>query len=287
VSPAQTPARLETHRNDVLRALTYDAPVTEDDRSPREKFLTVFGRVAVFEALADRGLEVAQVFVATDVSGPIRRQVEEMAVARGVAVQRVDRDRVTRVSGTGKQHQGVAADVVAPNKRSLQDWLQRLAPGVTASCVLLDGVTTPANVGMIIRSAVGAGLDGIVVPSRGVADLGPLVIKASAGLAFRAPLLRVRTAPDAAEALIASGFDLVALRADAPADLWQADFGPRRAFVLGGESAGVSPEVMERVTHSVRIPMADGVESLNVSAAAAIVFFEVRRRRDAAERSNP
>jgi 23S rRNA (guanosine2251-2'-O)-methyltransferase len=255
-----------------------------DDRSPREKFLTVFGRVAVLEALGDDGLEVAQVFVATDVAKPMARQLEAAAQRRGVPVQHVGRDKVTRVSGTGKQHQGVAADVVAPNKRSLEDWLTHLGPDAPAACVVLDGITTPANVGMIIRSAVGAGLDGIVVPSRGVADLGSLVIKASAGIAFQAPLLRVRTAVDAAEQLASAGFTLVALEASGSNDLWNVEFGPRTAFVLGGEHAGVSEEVMALVTRTVRIPLAEGVESLNVSAAAAIVLFEVQRRRTQAPR---
>ena len=249
-----------------------------DDRSPRERYLTVFGRVPVLEALADDGLTVAQVFVATDAARPLSREIHERAAARGITVQRVGRDRVTRLSGTGKQHQGVAADVATPNRRGLEDWLAALPDAMPATCVLLDAITTPANVGMIIRSAVGAGMDGIVVPSRGVADLGPLVIKASAGLAFRAPLLRVRTAGEAAQQLRQAGFDLVALEATGATDIWGLDLHPRTAFVLGGEHAGISDEVATWVSQTARIPMAEGVESLNVAAAAAIVCFEVRRR---------
>ena len=152
----------------------------EDPRSPRERFLTVFGRIPVMEVLTDSALAVAQVFIATNVAKPAAREIEVLAASRGVPVQRVAPDKVTRISGTGKQHQGVAADVHAPNRSSLEDWLERLAPGTSVTCALLDGITTPANVGMIIRSAVAAGLDGVVVPSRGVADLGPLVMKASA-----------------------------------------------------------------------------------------------------------
>jgi 23S rRNA (guanosine2251-2'-O)-methyltransferase len=241
--------------------------------------VTVFGRVPVLEVLADESLAVAQVFIATDVAKPVARHIEATAALRGVVVHRVGRDKVTRVSGTGRQHQGVAADVAAPNRNSLSTWLEDLPSGTALSCVLLDGITTPANVGMIIRSAVAAGLSGIVVPTHGVADLGPLVIKASAGLAFRAPLLRVRTSLEAAQLLQAADFDLVALDAGGPTDLWKLEFGPRTAFILGGEHAGISDNVRPFVTHSVRVPMMDGVESLNVAAAAAVVFFEVVRRR--------
>ena len=232
----------------------------------------------VIEALTDDSLTVDQVYVATDVVKATARQIASLASSRGVAVHYVGRDRVTRISGTGKPHQGVAADVVAPNRRSLEGWLAELGASAPAVCVVLDGITTPANVGMIIRSAVGAGLDGIIVPSRGVADLGPMVIKASAGTAFHAPLLRVRTAVEAAQLLVDARFDLVALNPRGDTELWDADLGPRTAFVLGGEHAGLSDEVSGLVTRSVCVPLADGVESLNVAAAAAIVFFEARRR---------
>ncbi len=249
-----------------------------DERSPRERYITVFGRIAVLEALADHSLTVSQVFVASDVVRSVRREIEGAAEVRQVSVQVVNRDKVTRISGTGKQHQGIAADVEAPNKRSLTDWLEQREESAPAKCVLLDGVTTPANVGMIVRSAVAAGLDGIIVPTRGVADLGPLVIKASAGLAFRAPLLRIRTALEAAQLLKAHGFELLALDQDGQVDLWEAELEPRTALVVGGEHAGVSEEVEPLLTRTARIPMADGVESLNVSAAAAVAFFELRRR---------
>jgi 23S rRNA (guanosine2251-2'-O)-methyltransferase len=234
--------------------------------------------VPVIEALTDQSLTVAQVYVATDIDKATARQIGSLASSRGVAVHHVGRDRVTRISGTGKQHQGVAADVVAPNRNSLEGWLAGLPPAAPAVCVVLDSITTPANVGMIIRSAVGAGLDGVVVPTRGVADLGPMVIKASAGTAFQAPLLRVLTSAEAAQLLLDARFDLVALDAQGDTDLWEAELGPRTAFFLGGEHAGLSEEVGHMVTRSVRVPLADGVESLNVAAAAAIVFFEARRR---------
>jgi 23S rRNA (guanosine2251-2'-O)-methyltransferase len=248
-----------------------------EDRSPRERFLTVFGRLPVLEALADPSLTVAQVFIADDVATPAARSVAEVAGARGVAVHRVGRAKVTRVSGTGRQHQGFAADVVAPNQSSLPDWLRGL-PATGATCLLLDGITTPANVGMIIRTATAAGLAGIVVPTHGVADIGPLVIKASAGVAFRAPLVRIRTAYEAAQQLRDAGFHVVSLDAEGTVDLWEMELADRTALVLGGEHAGVSEDVAALVTQSVRIPMSDGVESLNVAAAAAVLCFEVLRR---------
>jgi 23S rRNA (guanosine2251-2'-O)-methyltransferase len=88
----------------------------------------------------------------------------------------------------------------------------------------------------------------------------------------------VRTALEAAQGLLEAGFRLTALDAGGSCDLWDIETDERTAFVLGGEHGGVADEVIALVSQTVRIPMAEGVESLNVSAAAAILFFELRRR---------
>jgi 23S rRNA (guanosine2251-2'-O)-methyltransferase len=145
--------------------------------------------------------------------------------------------------------------------------------------LLLDGVTVPANVGMIVRAATASGIGGIIVPTAGVADIGPLVVKASAGTAFRAPLVRARSAREAAELLSGSGFELVSLEARGGEPLWTTRVGPRTVFVIGGESGGVSPEVRQLVRAQITIPMSAGVESLNVASAASVLCFELARRR--------
>ncbi len=131
---------------------------------------------------------------------------------------------------------------------------------------------------MILRTATAAGLDGIVVPRRGVASLDPLVVKASAGVAFRAPILTAHTALEAAQDLVAHGYRLVGLDADSAENLFDADLDAPVGIVLGGETNGISPEVIDLLSLSVRIPMAADVESLNVAAAAAVVCFELTRR---------
>ncbi len=123
-------------------------------------------------------------------------------------MQRASAHRVKVLAGNGKQDQGVLADVVAPRMRPLSVALSGRPP---RSVLVLDGITTPANVGMIIRTATAAGLGGIVVPRRGVASLDPLVVKASAGVAFRAPLLRCATADEAARSCGQAGYRVFGL----------------------------------------------------------------------------
>lgn len=247
-----------------------------DQRSPKDRFLTVYGRKPVLEVLDDPGLEVDKVIMADTARGQVAAEIRRAARARGVRVDTASEHRVKVLAGNGKQDQGVLADVVAPRMRTLDDALSAGTP--PARVLLLDGITTPANVGMILRTATAAGLDGIVVPRKGVASLDPLVVKASAGVAFRAPVLRCRTAGEAAMALVEAGYGLFGLSADASASLFTAALPERAAFVLGSETGGLSVEVDEHVTGKLAIPMRSGVESLNVSAAAAVLCFELVRR---------
>jgi 23S rRNA (guanosine2251-2'-O)-methyltransferase len=251
--------------------------VASDTASPKDRFLTVYGRKPVMEALADRTLTIDKVLLADNARAP---EILRAARERGVTVQRATSQRVKVLAGNGKQDQGVLADVVAPRMRPLAAALA--SPPRTV--LLLDGITTPANVGMILRTATAAGVGGIVVPRRGVAGLDPLVVKASAGVAFTAPVLRCYTAVEAAEALRAAGYPLVGLAADARATVFSAELPKRCAFVLGGETNGVSPEVRAHVSDWVSIPMAGGVESLNVASAAAVLCFELVRRSEAQQR---
>lgn len=235
--------------------------------------ITVFGRKAVLEALLDPAVDVELVLVDRDARGESVDAVVAAARARGITLKRVAAGKVTRVSGSGRHDQGVVAEVVTPGVIELADWLAGRTEGPVA-LVLLDGVTNPSNVGMIVRTVTAAGLDGVVLPRSGSADLGPLVVKASAGVAFRACVLT--TASSAAAALDLGGqrVTTVGLRAvDAP-DLFSSPLPDRAAFVLGNETEGVGLACDEWRS----LPLANGVESLNVAVAAGIVAYEVARR---------
>jgi 23S rRNA (guanosine2251-2'-O)-methyltransferase len=245
------------------------------ETSPKDRFVTVYGRKPVLEVLADPGLTVDKVVLADNARGAAADEIIRAADSRGVVVQRASAHRVKVLAGNGKQDQGVLADVVAPRMRPLAVALAGRSP---RSVLVLDGITTPANVGMIIRTATAAGVGGIVVPRHGVASLDPLVVKASAGVAFRAPLLRCATAAEAVADLRAAGYRVFGLDGRARQSVFDAALPDRAAFVLGGETSGVSAEIQGLVHEWLRIPMAGGVESLNVASAAAVLCFELVRR---------
>lgn len=245
--------------------------------SPKDAFITVYGRKPVLEALADAGLTVDKVILAEGTSPPAARPVLDAAAARGVPVHRASAQRVKVLAGNGRQDQGVLADVVAPRMRPLEHFLADLPAAAGARVLVLDGLTNPSNVGMILRSATAAGLDGVLLPRRGAPGIDPLVVKASAGVAFHAPVLRAGTAAAALGVLGDAGFALVGLDGAAPRPLFGADLPERVALVVGGETDGLGEEVRAELHDTVSIPMVDGVESINAACAATLACFELTR----------
>jgi 23S rRNA (guanosine2251-2'-O)-methyltransferase len=261
--------------------------VTDVERSPKDTFITVYGRMPVLEVLQDASLTVDKVLVAEGSRGDTLDRIRALARDRGIAVRTASVHRVKVLAGNGKHDQGVLADVVAPRMELVDDFVQRPSPGANGSdlVLVLDGVTNPSNVGMILRTATAAGLAGVVLPRVGSPGVDPLVVKATAGVAYRAPILRSRSAADAVRTLRAAGWRIVGLDAAAAADVYATDLPAATALVLGNETAGTSPEVAELVDFWLSIPMTGGVESLNVSSAAAVVCFELLRRRLSAQPS--
>ncbi|MFN0091236.1 MAG: TrmH family RNA methyltransferase [Acidimicrobiales bacterium] len=249
--------------------------------SPRERYLTVFGRKPVLEALRDPRLAVAKVLVSERAGGASLDEVLGAARRSGTPVERVSEAKVAAVAGNARHHQGVVADVEAPRMSGIGAFLERRRGGrsFATTVLVLDHLHNPANVGLVIRSAAAAGLDGVVVPKAGCAELGPLVLKASAGVAFAAPIVRAATTVEALEALAEARFTIVGLSASAPETLFEAALPERAAYVLGNETDGVSADAAAFVERWLSIPVASPVESLNVACAATLVAYEAARRR--------
>ncbi|MBW0118870.1 TrmH family RNA methyltransferase [Pseudonocardia abyssalis] len=249
-----------------------------DPRSPKDTFITVYGRKPVQEALDDPDLRVDKVIVADGLRGEPVRTILDAARSRGVQVQRASAHRVKVLAGNGRHDQGVLADVVAPRMAPVGEFLDELGPDAPAAVLVLDRVTNPSNVGMILRSATAAGLDGVLLPRRGVPAIDPLVVKASAGVAFRAPVLRSGTVEEGCAALREAGFTLYGLDAGG-SSLLDAALPERVVLVLGNETDGLSETVRPYLDGVLAIPMHGGVESLGVASAGAVASFELARRR--------
>ncbi len=249
-----------------------------DSRHPRDRFITIYGRKPILELLEQRDRTIRRLVLDARARGPIARKILALAEARGVEVERGDAALVTKLSRNAKQDQGVAADVEAPRMASLAQWLSTRDADASIRLWVLDGVSNASNVGMILRSAVACGVCGVVLPRRGCPEVGPMVIKASAGVAYEAPVLRVPTVHEAISLCEAHAVTLVGLTGSSAASLDDVGVPRRCAVALGNETTGLSAAVQDAAKERWRIPMAPGAESLNVAVAAAVVGFEIARR---------
>jgi len=150
----------------------------------------------------------------------------------------------------------------------------------------LDGVEDPQNLGALLRVADGAGVDGVLLTERRSAPLSPVAVKASAGAAEHLRIARVVNLVRALEELKKQNIWVIGLDERGTSDYDQFDLTGNCILVLGREGAGLHDLVRRTCDHLLRIPMAGGVSSLNVSAAGAVVLFEAfRQRRNAARQA--
>jgi 23S rRNA (guanosine2251-2'-O)-methyltransferase len=204
----------------------------------------------------------------------------------GVRVRQEPREQLTLVAKTAA-HQGVVAIVRAQEFLAIEDLFAPDAAGTKTGAarllLALDGVEDPQNLGALLRVADGAGVDGVVLTERRSAPLSPVVMKASAGAAEHLRIARVVNLVRALEELKRQNLWIIGLDERGTADYDQFDLTGDCVIVLGREGAGLHELVRRTCDHLLRIPMAGGVSSLNVSAAGAVVLYEAfRQRRNAA-----
>lgn len=239
-----------------------------------DRVLTIYGRKPALEALRDPSLECHALHLAhSNREGGIIGELLAAAGERGVEVRRHSREELSRISKNGKQDQGVALDIVCSAFQSLEDYLGGIEGKYEQRLLALDGITNPQNLGMIVRSAAAGQIDGIIWSRKGNAAPGPLVIKASAGTLYRAPVLSCPSLPAALRQCAGAGFEICTLAADAEQTLFEHRPRGHCVYVLGNETSGVSPEVEALSDRGLAIPMNNGVESLNVAVTASLIAF--------------
>ena len=214
-------------------------------------------------------------------------ELERLARGASAKVRRAPRPKLDRLAGTDR-HQGVVAVVADFRYVEVPDLLAGArTTGRPPLLVVLDGVEDPHNLGAIIRSAHALGAHGIVIPKDRAVGVTPAVAKASAGAVERCKIARVTNVAQCLEALKEAGIWSVALAADADRPLAAMDLKGPTALVLGSEGEGLRPLVRKTCDHSARIPMTGDVESLSVSASAAVALYEAARQRSVRTGDSP
>ncbi len=245
----------------------------------------LYGLHPVNEALRARPEQLDHLSVAREREArrdPRLETLLELCRAAGVRVESEPRDQLTRYARTD-QHQGVVAFVRERSFLALEDLLATPAgPSGRRFFLALDGVEDPHNLGALLRSADGAGVDGILLPERRSAPLTGTVAKTSAGASEHVRIARVTNLTRALEAMKKAGVWIVGLDERGDPVYTDFDFNADCCLVLGSEGTGLHDLVKRTCDFLLSIPMAGSVSSLNVSVAGAVVMFEAMRQRRAA-----
>ncbi len=231
--------------------------------------LVVSGAHGVLELLRS-GAAVQRLLIG---DGPRRGELLAEGRRRGVVPVQADRSTLDRIAGR-PGHQGAVA-VAAPFRYASLD---AVAGSQSRLALVLDGIQDPRNLGALLRTARAAGVGAVILPQDRSVGVTSVVVVASAGTLFGLPIVRVPNLVRAMNSLKAFGFWLVGLLPSSTRSLFDLDAPGRIALVVGSEGQGLRALVRRTCDLDVAIPMAAGVESLNVSVAAGVALFELRRR---------
>ncbi len=238
-----------------------------------ERSSIIGGRNAVLEMLKS-GRPIDKIWLKSGGEGSLKL-IAAMAKERGIPLLYVDRPALDAIL-PGGNHQGVAAQAAAKTYASVDDILQLAQERHEKPLIVLaDGVEDPRNLGALIRCAEGAGAHGVIIPKRHASGLSAVVSKASAGALEYLAVARVPNLTQAVEYLKKKGVWVFAAEADGR-PYFEEDFDVPCALVFGGENRGVSRLLREACDAAVSIPMRGHVNSLNVSAAAAVLINEAK-----------
>ena len=236
------------------------------------------GRNAVIEALRTEA-SIDKIFIQKGEVDKTLGHIASKARAAGIVVVEADRRKLDGMSRT-HAHQGVIALAAVREYVSVDDILaDAAAKNESPLIVVCDELSDPHNLGAVIRTAECAGAHGVIIPKRRSAGLTAVVAKTSAGAVSHLPVARVANLPSLLKQLKKEGLWIFGAAADGPVSLYEADLKGPAAIVIGSEGSGMSRLVAETCDVLVRIPMKGKLNSLNASAAAAILLYEAVRQR--------
>lgn len=232
----------------------------------------IYGKHALMEALTSAPHVIKKVFLAANLAdAELRTLLEKHQISVSPLASGKGREMV----GKDTAHQGVIA-VMDPTALliSFDEFLETIDPSTHPAIALLGEVQDPHNVGAIIRSAAGFGLSAVLIPQHNQAGITGAVVKTSAGMAFRIPLVTIGNINTTLKILKEKGFWIYGLAMEGSTALTAETFAAPSVFVIGNEGAGIREKTIQACDVALSIPMHPRTESLNAAVSAAVVFYE-------------
>ncbi|MCK9422285.1 MAG: 23S rRNA (guanosine(2251)-2'-O)-methyltransferase RlmB [Bacteroidales bacterium] len=237
----------------------------------------IYGIRPAIEAIKS-GKELEKIFLQNGLKGEGFRELFGLIRELEIPFQFVPVEKLNRLSR--QNHQGVIAFVSEITYQRIEDLVPFVfEQGRQPLFLILDRITDVRNVGAIARTAECAGVDGLLIPARGSAQINSDAIKTSAGALYKLPVVRCNDMRESIRFLKESGLTIFAATEKTELEYTTADFNKPMAIILGSEGEGISEEYLKLTDLTVRIPIHGEIESLNVSVASGILLYEVLRQR--------
>lgn len=237
----------------------------------------IFGIRAVAEAIS-AGKEVDKILIRKDLTGELAGELFEMLRGSNIVVQRVPQEKLNSI--TRKNHQGVIAFISPINYQPVEEIVASLyEQGKVPFIIVLDHLTDVRNFGAIARTAECAGVDAIIIPSKGSVSVTADAVKTSAGALMNIPVCRVQSLYNCVKYLKDCGLRIMGASEKSNINYTDADMTTPLALVMGAEDKGISTEILSLTDTTVSLPQYGKIASLNVSVAAGVMIYEVLRQR--------
>ena len=242
---------------------------------------TIFGIRPVIEALK-AGKEIEKILIQKGLRGEGFHLLNSLVKELEIPIQFVPIEKLNQI--TRLNHQGVIAFISEISYQKLESIIPfSYEQGKAPLILILDRITDVRNLGAIARTAECAGVDGLLLPEKGSAQLNAVAIKTSAGALYKLPVSRSPNLKESILFMKNSGLRIIAATEKSSIDYTEADFTKPIALIVGSEEDGVSDEYLKLTDERVRIPLQGEIESLNVSVATGIILYEILRQRKLAE----
>ena len=237
----------------------------------------IFGKNSVLEALISETREINKILISKNIHSDTKlNKIKDLAREKGIVFQFVASEKFKPYAEFN--HQGVIAQISPVKYVELEDFLAQKHEN--EALVILDGVEDPHNLGAIIRTCVCAGVSGIIIPSRRNVQVNSIVEKISVGAVNHIPIIKVNSLINAVQKLKNYDWWVIATDASAQDNYFDVNYCDMNfAIIMGAEHAGVSKSLLKASDYTVKIPMANNFNSLNVSNALSPIIFETVRQK--------
>jgi 23S rRNA (guanosine2251-2'-O)-methyltransferase len=239
-----------------------------------KKAQEIYGIRAIMEAIV-QDKTIDKIWLLKGQQGSLFKHLEQKIHEKGISFSYVPVERLERFSH--QNHQGAVARIAPINFVSLEELIEN-NPNEKATYLLLDGITDARNLGAILRTAAAVGVSGIVLPQTGSAPVNADTVKTSAGGIFSVPLVKVNHLKDALFLFQAHDIKTVAVSEKAEKRAYEFHFEGPLALIMGSEDKGIQKGLLKMTDTTVKLPMSDQMDSLNVSVACGVVLYEVQRQ---------